>query len=113
MFYDKLKSLCEQRGVKPSRVAIECGFSKGSVSHWKNDGTVPQREILIKIAEYFNVTVDYLLGNEKTDSTAVIDSDENLKFALWGEDVDDITSEMIDDVRKFAQFIREKKKGEK
>lgn len=64
MFYDKLKELCENKGVKPSRVAIECGFSKGTVSHWKNEGTIPQREILIKIAEYFDVSIDYLLGNE-------------------------------------------------
>lgn len=63
MFYDKLKELCDEKGVKPSRVAVECGFSKGTVSHWKNDGTVPQREILLKIAEFFDVPVDHLLGN--------------------------------------------------
>lgn len=63
MFYDKLKELCEENGIKPSRVAMECGFSKGTITHWKNDGTIPQREILLKIADYFNVSVDYLLGN--------------------------------------------------
>lgn len=65
LFYDKFKDLCKEKGLKPSRAAIECGFSKGSVSRWKNDGKIPNREIIVKIAEYFGVTVDYLLGNEQ------------------------------------------------
>ena len=68
MFYDKLKELCDKKGIKPSRVAIECGFSKGTVSHWKKDGTLPQREILSKIANYFGVTIDYLIGNEQKEN---------------------------------------------
>lgn len=68
MFYDKLKELCNKKGVKPSRVAIECGFSKGTVSHWKNSGTIPQRDILKKIANYFDVSVDYLLSNDEKET---------------------------------------------
>ena len=39
-------------------------------------------------------------------------NDEALMFALWGGDTTDITPEMLADVRKFAQFIREKKKDD-
>lgn len=45
---------------------------------------------------------------EAGDSAAI--KNETLIFALWGGDTEDITPEMLDDVRKFAQFIREKKK---
>ena len=45
----------------------------------------------------------------KSDISADINN-EALMFALWGGDTKDITPEMLDDVRRFAQFIREKKK---
>ena len=45
----------------------------------------------------------------KSDVSADINN-ETLMFALWGGDTKDITPEMLDDVRRFAQFIREKKK---
>ncbi len=112
MFYDKFKGLCDQKNVKPSRVALECGFSKGSVSHWKNEGTVPQREILIKIAEYFSVSVDYLLGAEEKENPAA-DSNEALAFALYGGDRTDITPEMLDKVREFARFVRDEERRKK
>lgn len=45
----------------------------------------------------------------KSDTSDDINN-ETLMFALWGGDTKDITPEMLDDVRRFAQFIREKKK---
>lgn len=64
MFYDKYYELCKQKGVSPSAAAIEMGINKGTVSIWKSKGTTPQTVILGKIADYFGVSVDYLLGNE-------------------------------------------------
>ena len=65
MFYDRYCELCQQKGVSPSRAAIEMGINKGTVSVWKNKGTHPQAAQLQKIADYFDVTVDYLLGMER------------------------------------------------
>lgn len=69
MFYERYASLCANRGVSPSKVAFECGFNKGSVSVWKKKyqngiDVRPSSEILIKIANYFNVSVDFLLEKE-------------------------------------------------
>lgn len=105
MFYDKLKELCASKSIKPSRVAIECGFSKSAVSHWKSDGTIPQREILSKIADYFNVSVDYLLGNEEQKQASV--SDNDIKFALFGEVADEIPDEKLQEVKNFAKYIKD------
>lgn len=65
MFYDRYCELCQQKGVSPSRAAIEMGINKGTVSVWKNKGTHPQAAQLQKIADYFDVSVDYLLGMER------------------------------------------------
>lgn len=76
MFYDLYCSLCKQKNIKPTRAAIEIGLSKGLPSTWKRSGTTPQREQLVKIAEYFDVSVDYLLGKEKTPA---INNDDGSK----------------------------------
>lgn len=114
MFYARYIDLCKNKNVSPSKAAMDCGFNKGSVSVWKKkyekgEDIKPSPDILIKIAEYFNVSVDYLLGNKEKETPAA-NSDETLMFALYGGDNKDITPGMLEDVRKFAQFIREKEK---
>ena len=103
MFFDKYSELCKKKGKTPTGVAIELNVSRATVNYWKN-GNVPKQDTLIKIANYFNVSVDYLLGNEKQKNPAT-DSDEMLMFALYGGDNADITPGML------AQYIREKNKG--
>lgn len=66
MVYDKFCDLCSQKGVSPSKAAMDAGFSKSLISKWKaNQEIVPSSEVLQKIADYFGVSVDYLLGKEK------------------------------------------------
>ena len=55
--------LCNQKGKSPNGVCSELGFSANTATKWKQ-GAVPRDTTLKKIAEYFEVTVDFLLGNE-------------------------------------------------
>ena len=55
----------ELNGVKPSKMMKELGFSSGLFSQWKANAQNPAYSSLEKIANYLNVSVDYLLG--KTD----------------------------------------------
>ena len=68
-------------------MAKELGIPSGSVTAWKQ-GATPRSATLHKLAQYFDVTVDYLLGKEESIS------DEALKFALFGGD-GPITDEML------------------
>lgn len=67
MFYDRYLFLCKMRGISPSRAAVEMGINKGNVSTWKKSGYTPRGEALNKIAEYFGVSVDYLLTGEEIE----------------------------------------------
>ena len=69
MFYDVFVDLCAKKGKAPSAVALELGCSKSMVSGWKVRGTSPTDTNLRRIADYFGVTVDYLLGNEEKQKT--------------------------------------------
>lgn len=63
MFYDRFIQLCNERGIKPSRAAIEMGFQKSVVTRWKT--STPTDANKRRVADYFGVSVDYLLGIEK------------------------------------------------
>lgn len=79
MFYDTFLSLCSEKGMKPGRVADEIGINRATVTSWKKRGYTPRAEVLHKIADYFGVTVDYLLG--KVD-LPFLSKDENGLFGI-------------------------------
>lgn len=62
-FYDRYVELCNERGKSPSAVAIEIGLAKPTVNRWKN-GSLPTDATLARIANYFGVSVAYLMGKE-------------------------------------------------
>ena len=51
-------------GINQVEFARRIGVSKQCVSNWENDNVLPSIEMLIKLADFFNVTTDYLLGRE-------------------------------------------------
>lgn len=63
MFYDIFFELCQKKGVKPSFAAEACGINRSNVSLWKSKGYTPRSDALNAIANYFGVSVDYLLEN--------------------------------------------------
>lgn len=71
MFWDTFIELCNQKDVKPNPVARSLGIPSGSVTDWKN-GRTPRDTTLKKLADYFGVSVDYLLGKEEKEPPATI-----------------------------------------
>ncbi|GHU59596.1 transcriptional regulator [Clostridia bacterium] len=64
MFFEKLKELCKKNKTTPTAIALELGYGRSSMSHWKK-GNTPNGDILLKFADYFDVSVDYLLRQEE------------------------------------------------
>ena len=57
-------SLCAERGVKIGTLERETRMSNGTIKKW-TDETLPSGATLVAIADYFGVSVDYLLGREE------------------------------------------------
>lgn len=77
MFYDNFLLACKEKNVSPSKAGQDCGISKATVSHWKTRGYTPRNDVIVKLSEYFGVSVDFLLGNEKkTAQTDGLTDDE-------------------------------------
>lgn len=62
MFFDIFSALCKEEKVAPSRVALDIGLNKSTVSMWKKHGLSPNTEAVQKIANYFQVPPAFLLG---------------------------------------------------
>ena len=64
MGYETFEKLCKERGVKPGRVSRETGVATSTLTCWKKGEYTPKADKIKKIADYFNVPVDYLLTGE-------------------------------------------------
>ena len=64
-FYDRVVELCKNRGTSPAALARAIGLSNSVTTYWKR-GAVPKGDTLQKVADYFGVSVDYLLGKAYT-----------------------------------------------
>lgn len=62
-FYDRYKLLCSEHGMRPQTPEMLeiTGVTSGSVSGWSK-GALPKADVLCRLANYFDVTTDYLLG---------------------------------------------------
>lgn len=63
MFYERFAQLCKEKNISPSAAAEAIGINKANASFWKR-GSLPSSKNVQKLAEYFKVPVDYLLGAE-------------------------------------------------
>ena len=108
-FYERFKLLCAELGETPTGVGRKLSVDAATINYWKNNH-VPKTQALLKISDYFNVSVDFLLG--KTDirnSEKVKTGNEIAKVALFGGNTE-VTDEMWDDVKQYVEFVKMKYK---
>ena len=65
--YDIFMQLMEEKGETAYRVAKDTGITQATLSRWKTGKVSPSIETLQVLAEYFGVTIDYLMGNAHID----------------------------------------------
>ncbi len=69
MDYAVFDKLCKEKNTTPTALALKLGLSKGNTSSWKKGGN-PSADVLIKIADELDCTIDLLLGRLKKRSSA-------------------------------------------
>ena len=65
-----VKNLCKERKISIHKLEMDCGFSNGYIAQLKK-GTFPA-DRLQKIADYFDLTMDYFVGNEMTQGAGQV-----------------------------------------
>lgn len=77
MFSERLKFLRKQNKVTQEILADKVGVERSSIGKYETSNVVPSTEVLIKIAEYFDVSTDYLLGRDENQH---VNDDEALEY---------------------------------
>lgn len=111
MFYDLFCDLCKEKGVSVTKATVDIGLSRTIGTKWKKTGATPNGETLNKIAAYFGVSADYLLGTE-TEKTPTpegrrIDDGEIMAAFFRGADPTLTEEEMgalWEDARSYMEY---------
>ena len=117
---NRIKNLLEKRGLIQELLAAELGITQQMLSKYERDSSIIKVDVLKKLAEYFNVTTDYLLGSSdmKRDLVGQIrineTIDEYYDLIEVYKKLDRYDQEMIWTMIEAARKIAEKRKrGEK
>lgn len=113
---ERIKCLCEKQGITIKELEGRCGLGNGTIGYW-NEG-YPNLNKLIPVANYFGVTVDYLLGRDPGNVSAQpIHTDTDMMAAFFGGDDPDLTEEekagLWQDAKDFIAFRKAQIKKEK
>ena len=76
---ENIRQLRVQSGLSQVELAKKLNVSKQCVSNWENDNVMPSVEMLVKIADYFKVSTDMLLGRASSDTIDASGLDEEQK----------------------------------
>ena len=107
---ERLVLLRKQRKITQDTLAKELGISRQAYSNYELGNREPDFDTLKKLATFFDVSIDYLVGNSDNPNDA--SSYNDIKVALFGGD-GEVTDEMWNEVKQFADFVRAKYKKEK
>lgn len=92
MLGEKIRQLRLAKGVRQEELGHRLGVSKQSVSNWENGNIMPSIEMLVRLADYFSVSTDFLLGRSE---------EERL-------DITGLTSRQIAHLRLIVDDLRER-----
>jgi len=85
--FDRIKSLAKKHSKTMKQVTIDLGYSENYFYSLKS-GKQPSAEKLSEIADYFNVSVDYLLGREERETPKHVDlSEDDTVFSFDGKEI--------------------------
>ena len=71
MIYEKIKLLREGSKMTQAELARQLGVTRSGVNAWEMGITMPSTQYIIKLAEIFNISTDYLLDVKKTSTVSI------------------------------------------
>jgi len=105
MLAKRLKELRESKGITQQELANIMNLSQQTIGHYEVGRAKPDADTLARLANYFETTVDYLLGR-----TNIKDPIETIAAHHEG---DEWTEEELAEIERFKEFIRMKRKERK
>lgn len=113
-FGERLRELREEKGITRDALAGKLSVSYSAVSKYETNVRFPDREALIRLADFFDVSLDYLLCRSDIRETAEKILDRSKKQFLVSSSEgsyhvdEDLTPEAIEEIEKFKEFVQHK-----
>lgn len=101
-----LDNLMKERDLSDYKVAKGSKVSQSSLSDWKNKGNVPRYETLAKLAEYFGVSVNYIIGDSPIISIPIISGRD---VTASEEEINEILEEFANALGTYAVLTTKEK----
>ncbi|WP_010279824.1 helix-turn-helix domain-containing protein [Paenibacillus senegalensis] len=108
---NRIKHLREQASLSQKRLAEALGISNVQLSRYETGDRKPDPDTIRQIADYFDVSVDYLLGRD-TPSKPSPDLDDP-ELTILFRSLQSASPEIREETRKFLEFLMEKEKNRK
>ena len=112
---NRIKFLREELNMTQQELANKLDGAKSTVAMYENETRKPSMEVLLRLSEIFNCSIDYLLG--KTDiRNPGRQIDDVLNEAMIGmskEDYETLTETQKKQIRDFALFVKNQNEGDK
>lgn len=106
---NRVEVLLKESGHSKSELYAACSVSASAISQWKSGRTSPATKSLQNIADYLNVTYEYLISGVGSKEKAPIPEDEreivNPDIRMIARAGQKMTPEQAENLRKYAQFM--------
>jgi len=67
VFGQRIRQLRANNHLTMEELAKKLSITKSRVNMWENSGVIPREDVLVEISKYFEVSIDYLLGNSEME----------------------------------------------
>jgi len=101
---NRLRFLRNERGESLEKIAKFLSVTIQTISNYETEKRDMTPDTILKLAEYFNVSTDYLLGKSDIRNPEKIDTDK-INIGLSKKDYDMPTKEQQDKIEEFAKFV--------
>lgn len=99
---DNLRQIREKKGFTQTKLSVDIEVSQELISHYETGKSKPNIETLIKLAEYFNCSTDYLL--ERTNNPSTV-KDLNTKDIEINNIIDKYNSLSTENKKQFSNYL--------
>lgn len=100
MFGDIIKELRIEKNISQDTLAKDLDVSPALVSKWENHSSTPGPEMLVYISDYFNVSVDYLVGKSKYRNLEASNTEIDNQIIEKAQKLEDENKKLLLDVLK-------------
>lgn len=106
---ERVKELCNLNNISMNKLEETLEFGKGYIS--KLGSSTPNTAKIKKIADYFNVSIDYLMtGEEKRATNKIKQLSKQAQVIAAHFDGDEYTEDELEEIMNFAEFVKRRRK---